>query len=97
VSTPLQVRTGQARLAKGLQLVGAVWVFGWIGIFALGLLTRGWLDLHGSTEGKLIDLSAATRLEYNLVRFSVLLPGFAAAALGYGLRRRARTGTEPSS
>lgn len=76
------------KLAKGLQLVGAVWVFGCIALFVLGALTRDWLNLDELTEDWLLDLAAAARLEYTVVRFLVLAPGFLLAAVGYALRRR---------
>lgn len=76
------------RAAKLLQLAGAIWLFGALGLFVLGLLTRSWLNLDDLTEDWLLDVAAATRMEYNLVRFLVLAPGFALAAAGYSLRRR---------
>lgn len=81
--------SARLRVAKLLQLAGAVWLFGALGLFVIGLLTRSWFNLDDLTEDWLLDVAAATRMEYNLVRFLVLAPGFALAAAGYGLRRRA--------
>jgi len=87
---PPKTSSPDLKLAKALQVAGAVWVFSCLVLFILGMLVNGWLfDLDALTEDWLVDLAAATRIEYNLVRFGVLAPGFILAALGYGLRRRA--------
>ena len=86
---------GGLRLAKVLQLAGAVWVFGCLGFFVFGLLARRWLNLEGVTAAWPVDVSKATRMEPTALRFVILAPGFLLAAAGYAVRRRLASASGP--